>query len=154
MKDKKGPMNLNDQKDKKDQGKGGDKKDGKDQDKKDQAKDGGKDDQKDKKKDEDKLAKKDGGKDDKKDKDKGDQNGKGGGKDGKGGDGLGTNKKDDPPKKETTLADQKLDVWGHLPQNRRKEMDAFQRERYMPRYEELLRAYYRNIAESGRKKDD
>ena len=44
--------------------------------------------------------------------------------------------------------------WGHLPENRRKEMDAFSKERFMPRYEELLRAYYRNIAEGARRKDD
>jgi hypothetical protein len=39
-----------------------------------------------------------------------------------------------------------------LPQNKRKEMDAFSGSRFMPRYEDLLRAYYRTIAEAGSKK--
>jgi hypothetical protein len=32
-------------------------------------------------------------------------------------------------------------------------MDAFARERFMERYQEILRAYYRNLAESNRRKD-
>ena len=53
--------------------------------------------------------------------------------------------------KDKTLADEKLDVWGHLPPSRRKEMDAFSRERFVPRYEEVLRQYYRSIAENSRR---
>lgn len=144
-----------DGKDKKDQAKGGqgNQKDKKDKDKKDKN---GKDDQtkKDdqKKKDDEKLAKKDPG--DGKDKDK-DKDGKGGGegKDKGNGDGGNFGKNDDRKNDKNTIAAQGKDVWGHLPQNRRKEMDAFSRQRFMPQYEELLRAYYRNIAESGQRRN-
>lgn len=52
-----------------------------------------------------------------------------------------------------TVADLFKDIWGHLPQTKRLEMDAYSRERFMPRYEELLRQYYRTIAEQGRRKE-
>jgi len=32
-------------------------------------------------------------------------------------------------------------------------MDAYSRERFMPRYDELLRQYYRALSEQSRKKD-
>ena len=32
-------------------------------------------------------------------------------------------------------------------------MDVYSRERFMPRYEEILRQYYRTIAEQGRRKE-
>jgi hypothetical protein len=51
------------------------------------------------------------------------------------------------------LADVFRDVWGHLPEQKRQEMDAYSRERFMAKYDELLRQYYRTIAEQGRKKD-
>ena len=60
----------------------------------------------------------------------------------------------DDAKKTTNLADQKLDVWGHLPQNRRKEMDAYNRERFMPRYSDISQQYYRSISEQSQRKDD
>jgi hypothetical protein len=42
------------------------------------------------------------------------------------------------------------DPWT-LPPRLRQEMDVFARERFIRNYEEMLRAYYRNIAESGRR---
>jgi hypothetical protein len=51
-------------------------------------------------------------------------------------------------------ADLFRDVWGHLPEAKRLEMDAYSRERLMPEYEELLRQYYRAIAESHRRKGE
>ncbi len=38
-----------------------------------------------------------------------------------------------------------------LPPRQREAMDAHARDRFPPRYEELLRAYYRTLAESGRR---
>lgn len=60
----------------------------------------------------------------------------------------GKNKKDaaDMP-----LADLYKDVWGHLPEKMRQEMDAYFKERFMPRYSDLLRQYYSTIAEQGKK---
>jgi hypothetical protein len=55
--------------------------------------------------------------------------------------------------KKSTVADLFRDVWGHLPETKRQEMDAYARERFMPKYDELLRQYYRTISEQGRKKD-
>jgi hypothetical protein len=56
--------------------------------------------------------------------------------------------------KKNTIADLFRDVWGHLPEQKRQEMDAYSRERFMPRYDELLRQYYRTLAEQSRKKDE
>ena len=98
---------------------------------------GGKDDQP-KKKDEE-LAKKNEGKGDANKDDQPPEGAGAAGTSGKGSD-----------KKDNTIASQKLDIWGHLPENRRKEMQVFQRERFMPRYEELLREYYRSLAEGRR----
>jgi hypothetical protein len=84
-----------------------------------------------------------------------------GGKDGKDGKqskdkGNGTAKEGgggkDSAKKSATVADLYRDVWGHLPESRRQEMEIYSRERFLPRYEELLRQYYRTIAEQGRRK--
>jgi hypothetical protein len=44
------------------------------------------------------------------------------------------------------------DEW-RLPRRLRQEMDTFARERFIRNYEETLRAYYRNIADSSRRKD-
>jgi hypothetical protein len=43
------------------------------------------------------------------------------------------------------------DVWGHLPEKMRQEMDLYFREQFMPRYSELLRQYYSSLAERGGK---
>jgi hypothetical protein len=32
-------------------------------------------------------------------------------------------------------------------------MDAYSKERFLPKYDDLLRQYYRTIAEQGRKKE-
>ena len=45
------------------------------------------------------------------------------------------------------------DVWGHLPQNKRQEMDAYAKERFLQKYDQILRQYYRTISEQGRRKD-
>lgn len=42
------------------------------------------------------------------------------------------------------------DVWGHLPERLRQEMDLYYREQFMPRYQELLRQYYSSLAERKR----
>jgi len=49
------------------------------------------------------------------------------------------------------LADLYKDVWGHLPETLRQEMDAYQKEGYMAKYRELLKLYYATIAEKGRR---
>jgi hypothetical protein len=46
------------------------------------------------------------------------------------------------------------DWWGpSLPKIKRLEMDVYSKERFLPRYEELLRQYYRTIAEQGRRQE-
>jgi hypothetical protein len=42
------------------------------------------------------------------------------------------------------------DIWGHLPERLRQEMDMYYREQFMPRYQELLRQYYSSLAERKR----
>lgn len=47
------------------------------------------------------------------------------------------------------------DVWGHLPESLRAEMNAYSNPKpFMPRYDDLIKKYYRTIAEQGRKKGD
>jgi hypothetical protein len=47
------------------------------------------------------------------------------------------------------------DVWGHLPESLRAEMNAYSNPQpFMPRYDRVIREYYRTIAEQGRKKGD
>jgi hypothetical protein len=59
--------------------------------------------------------------------------------------------------KETTknlTSDLYKDVWGHLPESLRAEMNAYTNPSpFIPRYDDLIKKYYRNIAEQGRKKD-
>lgn len=52
------------------------------------------------------------------------------------------------------IADLYKDVWGHLPETLRMEMDQYSREQFMPKYSDLLKQYYTTIAEKGRKRDD
>ncbi len=52
-----------------------------------------------------------------------------------------------------TLAELYRDIWGHLPATKRQEMDAYARERFMREYEDLLRQYYRTIAEQDRRSE-
>ncbi len=44
--------------------------------------------------------------------------------------------------------------WGELPKRIRDELDVHARERFMPRYEDLLRQYYRTIAEQGTRRKE
>jgi hypothetical protein len=117
--------------------------------KKDQSAGKGKDGQKDEKKQD--AAGKHGG--EKKDQTaKNDGKDKDGKKEGgtKGGD---SDKGRSEKKDNNTVADLYKDVWGHLPQWKRLEMDVHARERFMPKYEDLLRQYYRTIAEQGKRRD-
>ncbi|HLJ95818.1 MAG TPA: hypothetical protein VKU02_21760 [Gemmataceae bacterium] len=50
------------------------------------------------------------------------------------------------------IADLYKDVWGHLPQTLRQEMDQYSREQFMAKYADLLKQYYATIAEKGRRK--
>ena len=48
------------------------------------------------------------------------------------------------------LADVVKDIWGHLPETLRQEMDHYYRDRFMPRYRDLLQEYYSRLAERDR----
>jgi hypothetical protein len=52
------------------------------------------------------------------------------------------------------IADLYKDIWGHLPETMRAEMDAYARERFMARYEELIKHYYDRAARESRRKGD
>ena len=52
------------------------------------------------------------------------------------------------------IADLYKDIWGHLPETLRQEMDAYSREKFMAKYNDLLKQYYSTIAEKGRQKGD
>jgi hypothetical protein len=68
------------------------------------------------------------------------------GKDG----GAGNSKKEEGMNR---IADLYKDVWGHLPETMRQEMDQYSREHFMARYSELLKQYYATIAEKGHRKE-
>jgi len=51
------------------------------------------------------------------------------------------------------LAEVYKDIWGHLPEAMRAEMNAYSREQFMDKYREQLKRYYSSIAEKGRKGD-
>jgi hypothetical protein len=48
------------------------------------------------------------------------------------------------------LADMVKDIWGHLPETLRQEVDHYYRDQFMPRYRELLQQYYTRLAERER----
>jgi len=51
------------------------------------------------------------------------------------------------------LADLYKDIWGHLPETLRAEMNAYaSREEFMAKYRDLLKQYYTTIAENGQRK--
>jgi hypothetical protein len=52
------------------------------------------------------------------------------------------------------IADLYKDIWGHLPETLRQEMNQYAREQFMPKYNELLKQYYATIAEKGRQKSE
>jgi hypothetical protein len=59
-----------------------------------------------------------------------------------------------PESKKNLTSDLYKDVWGHLPESLRAEMNAYSNPApFLPRYDDLIKKYYRNIAEQGRKKD-
>jgi hypothetical protein len=62
----------------------------------------------------------------------------------------GTSKKRDRNK----LAELFKDVWGHLPETMRQEMDAYSRAKFPPKYRALLKQYYRTLSEEGRRKKE
>ena len=72
-----------------------------------------------------------------------------GGKDGQGGGGMGGK----GGKKNNTIAELGKGIWGHLSETKRQEMDAYSKERFMPRYSDLLRQYYKTIAEQNSRKE-
>jgi hypothetical protein len=45
------------------------------------------------------------------------------------------------------------DVWGHLPETMRAEMNAYSREQFMAKYNDLIKQYYSTVAEKSRKKE-
>jgi hypothetical protein len=52
------------------------------------------------------------------------------------------------------IADLYKDIWGHLPETMRQEMNQYSREQFMEKYNELLKQYYATIAEKGRRKGE
>jgi hypothetical protein len=60
-----------------------------------------------------------------------------------------------PQNNKNLNADLYKEVWGHLPESLRAEMNAYSNPSpFLPRYDDLIKKYYRTIAEQGRKKGD
>jgi hypothetical protein len=55
-----------------------------------------------------------------------------------------------PARQPDQLSDVVKDFWGHLPETLRQEVDHYYRDRFMPRYRDLLQEYYGRIAERDR----
>src|SRR5262249_15281150 len=53
----------------------------------------------------------------------------------------------------TKLAEMYKDVWGHLPETMRAEMNAYSREQFMAKYNDLIKQYYSTVAEKSRRKE-
>jgi hypothetical protein len=62
---------------------------------------------------------------------------------GNGGNGAGTVKKP---------TDDRLDLWGHLDEKERLKMNKYMEEKFMEKYDELTKQYYRALAEKSRQK--
>jgi hypothetical protein len=61
----------------------------------------------------------------------------------------------DRPGEMNRNADLFKDVWGNLPETLRAELNAYARtDQYMAKYDELIKKYYRTIAEQGRRKGE
>jgi hypothetical protein len=58
------------------------------------------------------------------------------------------------PGETSQLADLYKDIWGHLPETLRQEMNQYSREQFMAKYGDLLKQYYTTIAEKGRHKGE
>ena len=65
---------------------------------------------------------------------------------------MGEIRKDSPAALMPQLPDVYKNVWGHLPEKARQEMDQYFREQFMPRYSDLLKQYYSSLAENAGKK--
>jgi hypothetical protein len=77
-----------------------------------------------------------------------------GGRNGKNGNGGGGGDKDDRARNKNADLN-KHGVWGHLPQTLRAQMDAYSNPQpFMPKYDDLIKRYYRTIAEQGRRKGE
>jgi hypothetical protein len=76
-----------------------------------------------------------------------------GGKNGANGNGGRGGDKDDHARKNADL--DKHGVWGHLPQSLRAQMDAYSNPHpFMPKYDDLIKRYYRTISEQGRRQGE
>jgi hypothetical protein len=52
------------------------------------------------------------------------------------------------------MSDIVKDIWGHLPETLRQEVDHYYRDQFMPRYRDLLQQYYSRLAEQERRAKD
>jgi hypothetical protein len=52
---------------------------------------------------------------------------------------------------QTRRAQMIKDVWGHLPPHVRERIDKSFSEKYLPKYEELVKKYYESLAQKNRK---
>jgi hypothetical protein len=78
-----------------------------------------------------------------------------GGEDGKGQNGGKGGGKTPPGVPDRNADLDKRDVWGHLPESLRAQMNAYASQReFMAKHEALIRKYYRSISEQGRRKGD
>jgi hypothetical protein len=59
-----------------------------------------------------------------------------------------------PQGEQNKIAEVYKDIWGHLPETLRAEMDAYGREKFMTKYEELIKRYYDRAARESRRKGD
>jgi|SRR5579875_92596 hypothetical protein len=76
-----------------------------------------------------------------------------GGRNGTNGNGGRGGDQDDHARKNADL--DKHGVWGHLPQSLRAQMDAYSNPHpFMPKYDDLIKRYYRTISEQGRRKGE
>lgn len=76
-----------------------------------------------------------------------------GGRNGKNGNGGGGGDKGERAMNKN--ADLYKDIWGHLPETLRAQMDAYSNPQpFLPKYDELIKRYYRTIAEQGRRKGE
>jgi hypothetical protein len=76
-----------------------------------------------------------------------------GGRNGTGGTGGAGGDKDDHARNKS--ADVYKAEWGHLPQTLRAQMDAYSNPQpFIPKYDDLIKQYYRTIAEQGRRKGE
>lgn len=76
-----------------------------------------------------------------------------GGKNGQGGNGGAGGDRANRPINRT--GDLYKDEWGHLPPSLRAQMDAYSNPQpFLPKYDDLIKRYYRTIAEQGRRKGD